>query len=173
MLKLFTLAFTASTLLMAVPAQAEFRWLPRLWFQDDEPRRQAYYDEDEDVIIVRPSRQQASIYDDALDESFYEPKIMAPVRKQIVKKSKVDPAPVKKISVATPKLTPAKPAAPKVAGVNCEKGAVVVVDYGFSGVKSKTCDAKILVFSAVRSGKPYEVSVSAMSGEITEVRKVQ
>jgi hypothetical protein len=178
MLKAFGIVLAASTLLMSVPAQAEFRWLPRFWFQDDEPERQSYYDQtddEDDVIIVQPSRRQFSIYEEDLGDDYYDPKFQKPVRKPVVGKPKAvsNPNSTKKVATGVAKSVTSKPVSAAKSGIGCDKGAAVVADYGFSAVKSKTCGSKILVYSAHRSGKPFEVSVSAASGEITEVRKIQ
>lgn len=103
----------------------------------------------------------------------------------VVKKSD----PVVTASLAKPKLdeTPrtnpvaakpvvAKPVAAKPAPgktIGCTAGAAVIVGYGFADVKPKTCTGQAYAYTATRSGKNYEIKLTAASGEITDVKKVQ
>ncbi|MDE2385155.1 MAG: hypothetical protein KGO53_11105 [Alphaproteobacteria bacterium] len=64
----------------------------------------------------------------------------------------------------------AKPA--KAGGVSCDKGASIVTSFGFSNVTTKSCTGATLVYGAERSGKPFEIDVSAASGELTAVKKL-
>jgi hypothetical protein len=180
MLKLITLIALAASVLAGTPAQAEGGW-KRMLFWLDEPQEQAqpYFfdtprdDEEEGVILVPVSRSQASIYGDDLD--YYEPRLVpshkvvpAPKLKKAVAAAKSD----KKLVLATSRQ---ELSAPKItaSGFTCDKGVAVVTGYGFSGVASKSCAGKIFTYRATRASKAFEVSVSALNGEITEVRKVQ
>lgn len=60
----------------------------------------------------------------------------------------------------------------KTATVSCAKGASIVTSYGFSAVTSKTCSGGTYVYGATRSGKNFEIQVSAASGELTAVKKL-
>ncbi len=60
----------------------------------------------------------------------------------------------------------------KSASVSCTKGASIVTSYGFSSVTSKTCSGGTYVYGATRSGKNFEIQVSAASGELTAVKKL-
>jgi hypothetical protein len=60
----------------------------------------------------------------------------------------------------------------KSASVSCTKGASIVTSYGFSAVTSKTCSGGTYVYGATRSGKNFEIQVSAASGELTAVKKL-
>ena len=77
-----------------------------------------------------------------------------------------------KIIVPAPSkpLSAVKPAA--VAAINCNKGAAIVSSYGFETVTNKTCDGKTYIYGAVRSGKNFEIQVSAANGELTSVKKL-
>jgi hypothetical protein len=66
--------------------------------------------------------------------------------------------------------TPTKPASR--GGVSCAKGATIVSSFGFSNVTTKSCAGGTLVYGAERSGKNFEVNVSAASGELTAVKKL-
>ena len=80
------------------------------------------------------------------------------------------PAPITtaSTSVATPKPVPVK----KSGAVTCEKGAAIVSSFGFESVSTKSCDGGTLVYNANRGGKPFEINVSASSGELTAVKKL-
>ena len=71
-------------------------------------------------------------------------------------------------TVATPKPVPVK----KSGAVTCEKGASIVSSFGFESVSTKSCDGGTLVYNASRGGKPFEINVSASSGELTAVKKL-
>ncbi|MEP6828402.1 MAG: hypothetical protein ABJA10_10045 [Aestuariivirga sp.] len=71
-------------------------------------------------------------------------------------------------TVARPKSVPVK----KSGTVTCEKGATIVSSFGFEGVSTKSCDGGTLVYNANRGGKPFEINVSASSGELTAVKKL-
>ncbi|MDE2446107.1 MAG: hypothetical protein KGO94_08005 [Alphaproteobacteria bacterium] len=60
----------------------------------------------------------------------------------------------------------------KAAAVSCAKGASIVTSYGFSGVTSKSCTGSTFTYGAKRSGKNFEIQVSASSGELTAVKKL-
>jgi hypothetical protein len=68
------------------------------------------------------------------------------------------------------KITPDAPT--KSASVSCTKGASIVTSYGFSAVTQKTCSGGTYVYGATRSGKNFEIQVSAASGELTAVKKL-
>ncbi len=135
------------------------------------------------------------------DQSYYDPQIEnpdnpmphAPKRKVLKFKKPVNP----NIAVAKPAPTMMKkPANPQVAtkappratpqgvekiindapaksaSVSCSKGASIVTSYGFSAVTSKTCVGGTFVYGATRSGKNFEIQVSAASGELTAVKKL-
>src|SRR5262249_44931103 len=56
--------------------------------------------------------------------------------------------------------------------VTCDKGQSIVSSFGFENVATKSCDGKTFVYSAQRSGKPFEIEVSSASGELTAVKKL-
>lgn len=60
----------------------------------------------------------------------------------------------------------------KTAAVTCAKGANIVTSYGFSAVTSKTCTGGTYIYGATRSGKNFEIQVSAANGELTAVKKL-
>jgi hypothetical protein len=88
--------------------------------------------------------------------------------------------PLEPIGKATPKAkiikpalvkpVPAKPIASKTIG--CTAGAAVVTGYGFGEVKPKACTGTIYAYTAARDGKVYEIKLTAASGEITDVKKL-
>ena len=135
------------------------------------------------------------------DQSYYDPQIEnpdnpmphAPKRKVLKFKKPVNlgvasvkPAPtiIKKpanpqiATKAPPRVAPqgvekiTNDAPAKSASVSCSKGASIVTSYGFSAVTSKTCTGGTFVYGATRSGKNFEIQVSAASGELTAVKKL-
>lgn len=60
----------------------------------------------------------------------------------------------------------------KAAAVTCAKGASIVTSYGFSSVTSKSCTGSTFTYGASRSGKSFEIQVSAINGELTAVKKL-
>ena len=68
----------------------------------------------------------------------------------------------------------AKAAPAKVTGktIGCTAGAAVIVGYGFAEVKPKTCTGDAYTYTATRAEKNYEIKLTAKSGEITDVKKV-
>jgi hypothetical protein len=193
--KLISAAMFSVLVGMAVASSpAEARRL--FWWQSD-PAYDVYGDPDVldefnqeqyDLYMQQMKRKKRlrydqSYYDPQLDDPDYEP---PPPRK--VKKKKT----VKTVAVAKPKPAAKsvvnKPASPQVAsiskrfdepapepakkGVDCGKGASIVAGFGFSGVTTKSCTGTTFVYGATRSGKTFEVQVSAASGELTAVKKL-
>jgi hypothetical protein len=124
-------------------------------------------------------RYDQSYYDPQLDNPYYEP----PPRK-LKKKKTVKTATVAKPKAAV-KSVVGKPGSSQEAsigkrfdepapskGVDCAKGASIVAGFGFSGVTTKSCTGTTFVYGATRSGKTFEVQVSAASGELTAVKKL-
>jgi hypothetical protein len=65
----------------------------------------------------------------------------------------------------------AKPvASPNVIG--CSKGVEIVTGYGFSEVKPKSCSGAVYAFDASRANAAYVITLSAATGEITDVKKL-
>jgi hypothetical protein len=56
--------------------------------------------------------------------------------------------------------------------IDCTKGASIVAGFGFDAVTTKNCSGGTLVYSATRSGRPFEVQVNSSSGELTAVKKL-
>jgi hypothetical protein len=138
------------------------------------------------------------IEDDARDKFEQRKKTRkAPIVKKAAAKPKVAAAKPKIVAAAPPKpvvkpklqianldkpVTPAKPkvvapVAPKANKVTdktigCTAGAAVVTGYGFAEVKPKACTGKTYAYTAARAGKTYEIQMTAASGEIVDVKKV-
>ncbi len=56
--------------------------------------------------------------------------------------------------------------------IGCTAGAAVVTGYGFGEVKPKACTGATYAYTAARSGKTYEIKMTAASGEIIDVKKL-
>lgn len=144
-------------------------------YGDDE-----YYDEDEEPLA----------YNDP-DDDYYEPRYrgdepvyVAPKKKKTVKAVPVPKPVTKKLLASTENKAAAttekkavaaanKNAGPAAAGMSCDKAEKIVSGYGFTSVKPATCTGQVFAFNATRSGKAYVIKLSAASGELTEVKKVQ
>jgi hypothetical protein len=107
------------------------------------------------------------------------PKPVQPAQAEI-KTASLSKAPVvtkaKPVALTQPKTDLQKPkATPKaVAGksIGCTAGAAVITGYGFGDVKPKVCTGNVYAYSAARAGKAYEIKLTAASGEITDVKKL-
>lgn len=115
------------------------------------------------------------------EQGYYEPDYYAPPPRKLKKKKTVKalPSTKKKTAVASnQKLdepTTQKPVAKPSSGklIDCEKAQSIVGGYGFDGVKASDCDGQLYAFTALRGGKPYSIKLSSVSGELTEVKKVE
>ncbi len=101
--------------------------------------------------------------------------VVKPKAKAVVaaKPKKLDPDKVQTASLGKPAQT-VKPKAKSVVGktIGCTAGAAVVTGYGFGAVKPKICTGNTYAYTAARAGKIYEIKLTAASGEITDVRKL-
>jgi hypothetical protein len=94
----------------------------------------------------------------------------------------VKPKPI----TATPQKPPSKPANVSLAKprprpvlkqvqdsrrYDCEQAKVIIGKYAFGNVQAKSCEGDVYSFAAERSGKPFLVKISALNGELVEVRK--
>ncbi|MGI9462883.1 MAG: hypothetical protein ACR2OM_03035, partial [Aestuariivirgaceae bacterium] len=66
-----------------------------------------------------------------------------------------------------PVAAPAKKA-PK-GRISCQKAQEIVAGFGFSDIEAKSCNGKSYDFAAKRDGKPFTITLSSASGELTEV----
>lgn len=73
-----------------------------------------------------------------------------------------------------PKTTSANIAsvAPTTNTIGCSKGVEIITGYGFSGVKPKSCSGSAYAFDATRANAAYIITLSAATGEITDVKKL-
>lgn len=76
------------------------------------------------------------------------------------------------IPKAKPPITSAKAPTKSPALLSCDKAETIVDGYGFSAVKPSDCDGQVFAFNASRDGKPYLVTLNAVSGELIQVRKL-
>jgi hypothetical protein len=174
-----------TALVVAIPAKADHRFR----FFDFEDRTYAedrsfamesdYYDDigDEAEYLYQQQRKakrdavRRSLYDDGFEDDF-EAEFSPPKRKTQPKKIvKAKPAQVS-AAVKTARLAPtAKTEA--ASAVTCAKAGTIIAGYGFTSVSPKLCLGKTYSFAARRAGKSYDIRISAATGELTEVRKLQ
>jgi hypothetical protein len=161
------LAFTLVVGAFAAPTTAEARgWFRFPFF---EPHSYAYYPDPDDIYDpYYYGNQRDSYYDPQYDEPVY----VKPRKKKTAKIAPKNPIAPKKSVVAAPKKV-TKPAQQSTNAMSCDKAGKIISDYGFSSVKASSCTGKIYAFNATRGGKPYLIRLSAASGELTEVKKVQ
>jgi hypothetical protein len=55
---------------------------------------------------------------------------------------------------------------------DCEQARAIIGKYSFGNVQAKSCEGEVYSFTAERLGKPFLVKISALNGELVEVRKV-
>lgn len=114
------------------------------------------------------------------DESYYEPEYLRPDDEPapVKPRKKLKPAAASVPDAATKKAAVAKAAAAEVqrkstAALSCDKATAIVSGYGFATVKAEDCEGQVYAFNATRDGKAYAIKLSAASGELTEVKKLQ
>jgi hypothetical protein len=78
--------------------------------------------------------------------------------------------PRRKPAVAPP-LPAAQAAKPEPARISCGEARTIITKYAFSGVMARSCTGDTYSFAAMRTGKPYAVKISAITGELVEVKK--
>lgn len=112
------------------------------------------------------------------DESYYEPEYMGPYAEPVPQKPRKKRQPaaslpdaVKKTAAA--KATTAESKPKSAAALSCDKATAIVTGYGFATVKAEDCQGQVYAFNATRDGKTYAIKLSARSGELTEVKKLQ
>jgi hypothetical protein len=189
---------TASLILATIsltPAEAARR---QFWWLDSSPSGQVddlyaddSFDEQDTFVQDQFNQEQYDLYMSRkfkkkklrYDQAYYEPKFKAPVSQPKAKKlvstkillpqpiSKPVSKPLKVAAVAVPISKRFEtPIATK--SISCTKGASIVADYGFGGVTSKSCAGLTFVYGATRSGKNFDIEVSAATGELTAVKKL-
>lgn len=141
--------------------------------------------------VPPPDLYGSSYYDDygdqGFDESYYDPYYLppsAPPQRLYARKHTYVAVPKAKKSavarntavksatkVATASLTN-KSESGKSTSLSCDKATSIVTGYGFSGVTPKDCQGQVYEFGATRDGKKFLIKLSAASGELTDVKKV-
>lgn len=96
-----------------------------------------------------------------------------PVVQEPVKTATIEPAPVKPEPA---KIKPAKKiqadTEKKVKGrISCKSAEKIVAGFGFTDIEAKSCNGKSYDFAAQRDGKPFTITLSSASGELTEVKR--
>jgi hypothetical protein len=76
------------------------------------------------------------------------------------------------VTVDKPKAKPALATTTPEKTIGCTAGAAVITGYGFGEVKPKACTGAVYAYNATRAGKLYEIKLTAASGEITDVKKL-
>jgi hypothetical protein len=170
------------------PAKADhLRWMLPGYFPPPPPRRvyryypdvyeDDYYGDDFDAY----DDEGYSYYEEP--ELFYQPPprkkkrstASAPskVKPQAVEKPKKKPTQTASAPVAPPKPEKATPSAKTTASsnVSCDKAKSIVTGFGFSNIQTQSCSGSVYSFAASRGGKSFSVKVSALNGELTEVKR--
>ncbi len=185
MLKPLTLLSAAATALviLAQPSAAKTRFSIDYLFDSAAPHPDSYFYDDEFVPEADVEYDRSQTYDQ-FDANYYEPEVyVRPPTAQNVKPKQHATKPPVAAKKPTPKLALAKPDLPDApkkslkksdsgSGVTCAKATQIVTGYGFSDVKVKSCTGTTYAFTGTRSGKNYEISVSAARGDLTEVKRI-
>lgn len=197
MVRMFAVAAAAALIAGSIqPAEAG----SRLWFNFFEPNDDTYYAGPEfipepDYYYVPRQRHRVVedpyLYEPDPEYDTYEP-VYRPHKKQKLSRAErkarikhdlgltaAKVVPVKKqaaVAVLTKKtqvasVAPSKKPATK--SITCNKATSIVSDYGFSNIKTADCEGKDYAFNATRGGAPYLIRMSAATGELTEVKKLQ
>jgi hypothetical protein len=168
-------ALTAAFALAGSEAEAghrqRFHYVPFYGFYEPgpewapPPRYYYYFDEPE------PGR----FYD--YDEGYYEPKYQGPDEGPVPQKPQKKRKPAVSVPDAEKKKSVAKATTsevqPKSSAMSCDRATAIVTGYGFGTVKVEDCQGQVYAFNAKRDGKTYAIKLSAVSGELTEVKKLQ
>ena len=60
----------------------------------------------------------------------------------------------------------------KVKGrISCRSAEKIVAGFGFTDIEARSCNGKSYDFAAQRDGKPFTITLSSASGELTEVKR--
>jgi hypothetical protein len=68
-------------------------------------------------------------------------------------------------------LAPTTRVTPELPQFSCEEARTIITKYAFDSVVAKSCAGEVYSFAARRSGNPYGVKISAVTGELIEVKK--
>ncbi len=91
----------------------------------------------------------------------------------VAKPKLVIPRNVQTATLSKPDVTvkpKSKPVSSKTIG--CTAGAAVVTGYGFGAVKPRACTGNTYAYTAARGGRNYEIKLTAATGEIVDVKKL-
>jgi hypothetical protein len=137
------------------------------WIEDDARNRYESRKRSANITKkLRPAPQKVA----ALEPKTVAKPKLKPLQKPVANATVITKTPkpvVKKVQTAS--LTPMKPTAKTI---GCTAGAAVVTGYGFADVKPKACTGATYAYSALRAGKLYEIKLTAASGEISDVKKL-
>jgi hypothetical protein len=75
------------------------------------------------------------------------------------------------VSLVKPRPRPVPPAAQDARKYDCEQAREIIGRYAFGNIQAKSCEGKVYSFAAMRSGKQFAVKISALNGELLEVKK--
>jgi hypothetical protein len=75
------------------------------------------------------------------------------------------------VTLVKPRPRPLLQPAQDARKYDCEQAKAIIGKYAFGNVQAKSCEGEIYSFAAMRSGKPFVVKISAVNGELVEVRK--
>jgi hypothetical protein len=79
-----------------------------------------------------------------------------------------DVRPTQPVSRSTERTSKRKPVSNRL---SCRKAKEIVAGFGFTDIQANSCDGRTYSFAAQRDGKPFTISLSSSSGELTEVKR--
>ena len=97
----------------------------------------------------------------------------APVKQKPLQTATIDPVPAKPEppNVKPAKKVQAKPEKKVKGRITCKSAEKIVAGFGFTDIEAKSCNGKSYDFAAQRDGKPFTITLSSASGELTEVKR--
>jgi hypothetical protein len=123
------------------------------------------------LVVIKPKLKQTP-----MAESSAPVAVLAPSPKAVLALPVETPAPKQdfkaKPVVAAVAPVAAAPKAPSSNTIGCSKGVEIIEGYGFGAVKPKTCSGATYAFDAQRANSAYVIQLSAATGEITDVKKL-
>ncbi len=96
------------------------------------------------------------------------PKPVAATPKETLPEPPSKPA---SVSLVKPRPRPVPPPAQDARKYDCEQAREIIGKYAFGNIQAKSCEGEVYSFAAMRSGKPFVVKISALNGELLEVKK--
>jgi hypothetical protein len=90
---------------------------------------------------------------------------------QAAPKNPATPSKPTNASLVKPTARPVLQPTQEARKYDCAQARAIIGKYAFGNVQAKSCEGDVYSFAAERSGKPFIVKISALNGELVEVKK--